>query len=80
MKVPVIKKMVDQFSMEELTAAEEAFLNEQKPEIDIVGEDEGEQLTHVLAAIEIKRDMEKNSVSSRDALRNYSVRVRNSIC
>lgn len=79
MKVPVIKKMVDHFSMEELTAAEESLLNERKPEIAIVGDDEGEQLTHVLAAIEIKRDMEKNAVSSRDALRNYSIRVRNSI-
>ncbi len=55
MKVPVIKKLVEQFSLAELSAAEEALLNEEKPDIDISGEDEGEKLTHAYAAVIIKR-------------------------
>ena len=71
--------MVETFTIEQLELAEEAILNEEKPAIEIEGKDEGEQLTHVLAAIEIKKDMAENGVDARTGLRNYSVRVRNSI-
>ena len=79
MQLPVIKKLSETFSLEQLKAAEEAICNEQKPAIEIEGKDEGEQLTHVLAAIDILNDMQLNKVDLRTALRNYSQRVRNSI-
>lgn len=79
MKIPVIKKLVAQYSIDELTRAEEALLEEQKPEIEIEGEDEGERLTHVLAAKEILQGMEESGVDLNKALRNYSQRVRKSI-
>jgi hypothetical protein len=79
MQVSIIKHLAENHSTVELRAAEDAILNEEKPAIHIEGKDEGEQLTHVLAAIEIHNDMQKNGLDFRTALRNYSQRVRNSI-
>jgi hypothetical protein len=79
MQIPVIKKLSETYSLAQLKEAEEAILNESIPTIEIEGKDEGEQLTHVLAAIDILTDMEKNGVDARTALRNYTQRVRNSI-
>lgn len=79
MQLPVIKKLVESFTIEQLKAAEDALLNEEVPTIEIDGKDEGEQLTHVLAAVDILQDIEKNGVDVRTGLRNYSQRVRNSI-
>ncbi len=79
MKIPAIKKAIESYSVEQLRAAEEALYEEQTPEIEIIGEDEGEQLTHILAAIEIKENMEKEGADFKTALRAYTQRVRNSI-
>lgn len=79
MKLPVIKHLAETYTIEQLKEAEEALLNEQKPVIDIEGADEGEQLTHVIAAISILEDMAKNNLDIRNAMRNYTQRVRNSI-
>ena len=79
MKLPVIKQLVETYSLEQLTAAEESLLNEQTPEIEIEGQDEGEQLTHAIAAIAILQDMKVNGSDVRTAMRNYTQRVRSSI-
>jgi hypothetical protein len=79
MKLAVIKKLAETQTLEDLRLAEEAILNEEKPQIEIDGEDEGEQLTHAIAAIQILSDMEKDGVDLRTALRAYTERVRNSI-
>ena len=79
MQVPVIKQLAETYTVDVLRAAEDAIINEQVPAIEIEGKDEGEKLTHVLAAIEILNDMEKSGIDFRTALRNYTQRVRNSI-
>ena len=79
MQIAVIKQLAETHTTAELRAAEDAIMNEQAPAIAVEGKDEGEQLTHVLAAIEIHNDMEKNGIDFRSALRNYTQRVRNSI-
>ncbi len=79
MQIAVIKQLAETHSTAQLREAEDAIINEQKPAIHVDGKDEGEQLTHILAAIEIHNDMEKNSIDFRTALRNYTQRVRNSI-
>lgn len=78
MKIPVIRKLTETYSIEELQAAEEAIANEQTPAIEVDGDDEGEQLTHVFAAIFIKEEMEKG-VEFKTALRDYTRKVRESI-
>lgn len=79
MKIPVIKKLVEEVALEDLKAAEEALMEEQNPAIDIQGDDEGEQLTHVFAAIFILEKMENNGVDFKTALREYTQKVRTSI-
>ena len=61
MKIPVIKKLVDTYSYEELSAAEAAIAEGETPAISIEGEDEGEQLTHAYAAAWIREKMNAGS-------------------
>lgn len=79
MQIAVIKHLAETYPLEELQKAEEAICEEQDPEIVVEGKDEGEKLTHVLAAINILEDVKANGVDTRTAIRNYSQRVRNSI-
>jgi hypothetical protein len=79
MKLPVVKSLVDNYSLEQLQQAEEALMNEEKPAIAIEGDDEGEQLTHVLAAAWIIEHMQTNNVEYKLALREYTKKVRESI-
>lgn len=78
MQLPVIKILAETYTIQQLRDAENALYEEQKPAINIEGKDEGEQLTHVLAAISILEDVEKGT-ELRMAIRNYTQRVRNSI-
>ena len=79
MQIPVIKKLVEQYSITQLQDAEAAMLEEQMPAIEVEGKDEGECLTHVLASIYIKEKMENHATPFNQALRDFSQRVRNSI-
>ena len=79
MKIPVIKKLVENYSVQELMAAEEDLVEERSPSIEIEGEDEGEQLTHVFAAIFIHERMEKEGKDFKSSLREYTSKVRTSI-
>jgi len=76
MQISEIKRLAETYSLEQLSRAEEAIIEEQKPEIEIHGEDEGEMLTHIMAASWIKTDMIKNSTDVRTSLRNYTQKVR----
>ncbi|CAG0955308.1 MAG: hypothetical protein HND27_00785 [Bacteroidetes bacterium] len=79
MHIPSIKKLIETYDLPQLQEAEVALLEEGKPEIIIEGADEGEQLTHVMAAIWIKNEMNEKSIPFVNALREYTQRVRNSI-
>jgi hypothetical protein len=79
MKLPVIKTVVESYSLAQLAAAENSLLNEEPLEINVEGDDEGEQLTHVLAAIAIKEAMKNEGINYAQALRQYTARVRTSI-
>ncbi|WP_020526376.1 DUF6952 family protein [Flexithrix dorotheae] len=78
MKIPVIKKLVEEHSAEALEKAEAALAEEQTPEIEIPGDDEGEQLTHAFAALWIKQKMDEGE-EFKTALRAYTQMVRSSI-
>ena len=79
MQIPVIKKLVETYTLAQLQDAEAAMMEELKPTIEVEGKDEGECLTHVLASIYIKDKMENHGVAFNQALRDFSQRVRNSI-
>lgn len=79
MKIPVIKDLVENQTLEALIAAEEAIIDEQTPDIEVKGEDDGEQLTHVMAAIWILNHMQDHDTDFKTALREYTKKVRVSI-
>lgn len=79
MKLAAVKKLVESNSIDELKAAEEAILDEKKPEIAIEGDDEGEQLTHVIAAQWVLNRVATGKVDVKTALREYTSKVRESI-
>jgi hypothetical protein len=79
MQLPIIRRLVEKHSLAELKEAENQIMNDQPCAISDAGNDEGEQLTHLLAAIWIKEEMEKENIDAGTALRRYTQRVRESI-
>jgi hypothetical protein len=79
MKLPVIKQLVELYTLEQLQQAEEQLLNEQPIAIQVDGDDEGEQLTHILGAIDVLERVKNENKDKSTALREFFQRVRNSI-
>lgn len=79
MKVPAIKKLVETQTIEALMQAEEALVEEKDLPFEVEGDDEGEKLTHIFAAIWILDKMKKDDVAFKVALREYTKKVRESI-
>lgn len=79
MKIPLIKELVEHYSILELEKAENNILEGEAVNIQVGGEDEGEQLTHVIAASFILKEMDLNKIEFKDALRVYTKKVRESI-
>lgn len=79
MKIPEIKKLVENHTIDELIRAEEQLVNEETLSIAVGGTDEGEQLTHVFAAIYIINKIKDEGMDFKTALRDYTSKVRESI-
>lgn len=79
MKVPAIKKLVETQTIESLRQAEELLIDEQQPDFEIEGADEGEKLTHVFGAIWILNHMQDHGTDFKTALREFTQKVRISI-
>ena len=79
MKIPAIKNAVEKYTLEQLQPAEEDIINEKNPSIDLGGADEGENLTHALAAIWIIKEMISQGTDFNATLRQYTLKVRTSI-
>lgn len=79
MKIPAIKKAVENYTLGQLRKAEDEIINEITPSIELGGADEGENLTHALAAIWILTEMKNQHLDFNTALRIYTQKVRTSI-
>lgn len=79
MKIPAIKKLVEIYDTAALVKAEQDIMEGDPLAIEVEGEDEGEQLTHVIAACWIQNEMAEKNCDFKDALREYTKRVRSSI-
>jgi hypothetical protein len=79
MKIAAIKKLVETYTIEELTAAEIALENGENLLIDVEGDDDGEKFTHILGAIDILFRVKNEGKETAVALREFTQRVRNSI-
>lgn len=79
MKISVIKSLVENNTINQLKQVEEQICNGDALSIAVEGADDGEKLTHVLAAIDILTTVENENMDIRTAMRAFSERVRNSI-
>ncbi len=79
MNIKTIISLTDSHELDVLSAAENALLEGETLPIEVDGVDEGEQLTHLMAAIWCKNEMAKTGCDSRTAVRQYTQKVRNSI-
>ena len=79
MKVPAIKKLVETQTIDSLIEAEALLIEEQQPAFEIEGDDDGEKLTHVFAALWILNHMKENGSAFPAALREFTQKVRVSI-
>jgi len=77
MKIRAIKQLLH-YSEAELEEAIQAILEGNHPTIPVEGEDEGEKLTHLLSAQEIKKNI-RNGMSETEALRQFINRVRKTL-
>ncbi len=79
MKISAIKNLVENQTIEALMRAEEALLEEAPLPFEVDGEDDGEKLTHIFAAIWILKKMKEEDLDFKLALREYTKKVRESI-
>jgi hypothetical protein len=79
MKIPAIKKLLESYPVAELLKAETQLLNGETLTIEVEGNDDGEQLTHIIASIWIMEEMKSKNIDFKDALREYTKKVRESI-
>lgn len=78
MKIAAIRKLL-KVDIDVLRKAEENLAEELPLEIEVEGDDEGEQLTHLFGAIWIKEQVEAGEMDEKTALRAFTQKVRNSI-
>lgn len=79
MKIAAIKKLVERYTLTDLQQAEQLLESGEPLSIEVEGDDEGDQFTHVLAAIDILTRVETEQKEVNVALREFTQRVRNSI-
>lgn len=79
MNIASIRSLADSFTREQLCEAEQHLIDDQQPSIDVPGTDEGEQLTHVIAAIWVLDHKATAMCDTMTAVREYTKRVRQSI-
>lgn len=79
MKIPVIKQLVETYSLPELEEAESDIMEERPVALKDAGDDAGDQLTNIMAAIWIKKEIQESGSDLKTALRAYTQKVRDSI-
>jgi hypothetical protein len=79
MNIPAIKKLVESQPLKDLMAAEYALIEDKPLPFEVEGDDEGEKLTHIIAAIWILERMKMDDIEFKAALREYTQKVRESI-
>jgi hypothetical protein len=79
MKIQDIKELVEAHTEAEIKTLTEQLENGEPLSHPVGGDDEGEQLTHLIGAAWIKEQMAANGTDFKTELRNFTSKVRNSI-
>ena len=75
MILSVVKELVSKYTKPEIDAAIERFESSLENILGVEGKDDGEKLSNLLAAVQIRERMDKG-MSLNDAIREHSQRVR----
>ena len=76
MKLAEIKKLVETYDLTALAAAEQHLMEGEPLGIEVGGADEGEQLTHIMAAMEVLKDVQENGSDPKEEIGRASCRER----
>ena len=79
MKINAIKDLVENYSIEVIESMTTQLENGEPLSHPVGGDDEGEQLTHLLGASWILQQMREKGTDFKTELRNFTARVRDSI-
>ncbi|MDQ3073329.1 MAG: hypothetical protein M3Q97_08720 [Bacteroidota bacterium] len=79
MKVNEIKQLTEKYDLPTLQELQGEIENDKPLSHEVPGNDEGEKLTHILAAIWIHEQVTANQSDIKTELRNFAARVRTSI-
>lgn len=79
MNIATIRSLVEGFDNHQLQQAEADLLEGNALAIPVDGSDEGEQLTHVLAALWVVQHMKESGNDVMTSIREYTKKVRSSI-
>ena len=75
MKIAEVKRLVTSYTVEQIEDAVTAFETDRKNVLEVSGENDGEKMSHLLAASFVRRQMDKG-LDLNSAVREYSKRVR----
>ena len=75
MKIAEVKRLATSFAYEQIEEAVSAFEVERKNTLEVAGENDGEKMSHLLAASFVRKQMDKG-LDLNSAVREYSKRVR----
>jgi hypothetical protein len=79
MKINAIKELVENYSIETIEQLTAQLENGEALSHPVGGDDEGEQLTHLLGASWILTQIKEKGTDFKTELRNFTARVRDSI-
>ncbi len=75
MKIAEVKRLATSFSHEQIEQAVSAFEVERQNILEVSGENDGEKMSHLLAASFVRKQIDKG-LDINSAVREYSKRVR----
>lgn len=79
MNAEAVRILVENYTADQLTEAEQELIRGEEPSIVVKGDDAGEKLTHLLAAVHVLEQMKFEGVEFSTALSQYILQVRESI-
>ncbi|MEM6844290.1 MAG: hypothetical protein AAF944_08335 [Bacteroidota bacterium] len=76
MKVDSVRHLVENYTVDQLVEAEKALVNGKELSFEVAGEDAGEKLTNLLAAVYILEQLKSRTLEFSEAFRQYILQVR----
>ncbi|WKN44644.1 DUF6952 family protein [Tunicatimonas pelagia] len=79
MKRNKVRKLVENYTIDQLVEAEQALVEGEELSFEVEGQDAGEKLTYLLAAVYVLERVKQEGIEFHDAFQQYTLQVRESI-